>query len=85
MSMADESMKMRMTQQRLARSELERLRASAAFPLRVAQMCQDMAKLISIRDYGDQPLSEESMEYLRMQEQEIKKVYRETFGTEYGQ
>lgn len=79
-----EKLRMMLTRERLAASRAERQRAVAEFPLRVANVANDLRKLCEMRD-GGHVMSDQAHEAMDYMEKCIRDCYRETFGTELGQ
>ena len=72
------------TRERLASSRSQRQRAVAEFPLRVANVANDLRKLCEMRDSGA-VMSDDAHEAMRYMEDQIRLCYREMFGAELGQ
>jgi hypothetical protein len=75
--------RMAIRRDQLDRSTLERQRAVSTFPLVVAQVADDMRKMIQMVESGGE--SKESREYLQYVEDIIREEYRNQFGRELGQ
>jgi len=65
----------------LALSELNRLEAVAKFPLAVADMAQDLGKLLQIRKHtAKEDPADLAIEYCRYAEKQIRDEFFKTFG-----
>ena len=72
---------MRLRRIALAENVRERRRAVAMFPLRVANLANDLRKLLDVTIEGSTDEADATMAYM---EDAIRECYREEFGTELG-
>jgi hypothetical protein len=71
------------TRERLARDKTARQLAVASFPVRCAQMADDMRKLIEAHiQAGFSQSTQDTIDYI---ENRIRQEYRELFGCELGE
>jgi hypothetical protein len=75
--------RMAIRREQLDQSPILRQRAVSQFPLMVAQIADDMRRMLDC--VGQVGESTESREYLQYAEDMIRDVYRDQFGRELGQ